>query len=106
ARSRAPAAPEEKLDAGQRDLFEKLRAHRMEIAQQEDVPAYVVASDRTLRDLARLRPTNRTALLEAHGIGPAKAEKYGDGLLAVLQENEKSRPPAREDGSSSELSLF
>jgi ATP-dependent DNA helicase RecQ len=78
--------PDVELDEGDRAIFEALRAHRMEIAQREDVPAYVVASDRTLRDLARLRPTNRTALMEAHGIGPTKAEKYGEGFLAVLRE--------------------
>jgi len=78
--------PDEELDEGQRALFESLRAHRLEVAQQASVPAYVVASDRTLRDLARLRPTDEHALLDAHGIGPAKAERYGAGFLAVIRE--------------------
>jgi len=45
----------------------------------------VVASDRCLRDIALLRPHDRDTLLLAHGIGPAKAERYGDGLLEVVR---------------------
>ncbi|MFY0531948.1 HRDC domain-containing protein [Nannocystis pusilla] len=56
----------------------------MQVASREGVPPYVVASDRSLRDLALLRPRNRDQLLLAHGIGPAKAEKYGAGLLEVI----------------------
>ncbi|MHC4451377.1 MAG: RecQ family ATP-dependent DNA helicase [Planctomycetota bacterium] len=86
--SRKKSAADDDLDEGQRAIFELLRAHRMEIAQSEEVPAYVVASDRTLRDLARMRPTNRTALMQAHGIGPSKAEKYGETWLSVIRQAE------------------
>ncbi len=76
------------LDAGALTRFEALRAHRLEVAQAEGVPPYVVASDRSLRDLARLFPTpppSREALTLAHGIGEAKAERYGEGFLSVLR---------------------
>lgn len=76
-------APE--LDADTRTLFERLRAHRLALARAEGVPPYVIASDRCLRDIALLRPQNREALLLAHGIGPAKADRYGAGLLAVVR---------------------
>jgi len=78
----AADAPE--LDAAGLALFEALRAHRLAVARAEGVPPYVVASDRTLRDIALLRPRDKSALLLAHGIGPAKAERFGDGLLAVV----------------------
>ena len=68
-------------------LFEALRAHRMEVARIEGVPPYVVASDRALRDIARLRPLDFDALQLANGIGPAKAARYGDGLLAVVRQD-------------------
>ena len=58
----------------------------MELARAENVPPYVIASDRTLRDIALLRPTTLEELKLAHGIGPAKADKYGDGLLAIVQQ--------------------
>jgi ATP-dependent DNA helicase RecQ len=81
---RARAAPDE-LDAAGRALFEALRRHRLEVARAEGVPPYVVASDRTLREIAGLRPSNAFELEQAHGIGPAKLERYGAGLLEVVR---------------------
>lgn len=75
------------LDAAAQDLFEALRSHRLEIARDLAVPPYVVASDRTLREIALLKPRTLIELQQAHGIGPSKSEKYGEGLLAVVREN-------------------
>jgi ATP-dependent DNA helicase RecQ len=72
------------LDAIGLRLFEALRAHRLTIARSEGVPPYIVASDRSLRDLAILRPRDPNALLDVHGIGPAKVARYGEGLLQVV----------------------
>lgn len=77
----------DELDQKGRELFEALRHHRLEIAREEDVPPYIVASDRSLRDVAALRPRNLAELELAHGIGPSKAERYGQGLLRVVAEN-------------------
>jgi ATP-dependent DNA helicase RecQ len=73
------------LDPAAAALFDKLRAYRLEVARKEQVAAFMVASDRCLRDIARLRPRNRGELLLAHGIGPAKADRYGDGLLGIVR---------------------
>jgi ATP-dependent DNA helicase RecQ len=75
----------EALDPGAQELFEALRQHRLEVAREAGVPPYVVASDRTLRDIANLRPRNADELALAHGIGPAKLERFGPGLLAVVE---------------------
>jgi ATP-dependent DNA helicase RecQ len=75
---------EDMLDVVGQELFEELRRHRLTVARAQGVPPYVVASDRTLRDLARRRPTTLEDLQLAHGIGPAKAERFGAGFLAVL----------------------
>ncbi len=82
-------------DLGPEDaaLFEELRAWRLETARREDVAAYVVASDRCLRDVARIRPINRVELMMAHGIGPSKAEKYGAGLLFVVRQYREAHEP-------------
>ncbi len=48
------------------------------------MPPYVVASDRCLRHIAVLRPRTLEELKQANGIGPAKAKRYGAGLLAVV----------------------
>ncbi|MBM3280203.1 MAG: RecQ family ATP-dependent DNA helicase [Candidatus Handelsmanbacteria bacterium] len=74
-----------KLDAEGRELFEALRAFRIETAREDGVPPYVIASDRTLRDIAVLRPSSIDELLLAHGIGPAKAERFGAALLKVVR---------------------
>jgi len=82
---RAAAESEQTLDPGDFALFEALRVHRLEVARREGVPPYVVASDRTLRDLVALRPKDPEQLLLVYGIGPTKAARYGAGLLEVLQ---------------------
>ena len=74
----------EVLDEAGQALFEALRRHRLQVAQEADVPPFVVASDRTLRDLVHLKPRNLSELQMAHGIGPSKAERYGVGLLRVI----------------------
>jgi len=74
----------DQLDPQAEALFAALRAHRMTIAKSEGVPPYVVASDRTLRELCILRPKTRGDLLAVHGIGAAKADRYGEGLLKVV----------------------
>ena len=78
--------PKEGFDENAQALFDALRHHRRRLARDENVPPYVIASDRTLRDIVLLRPANLEELKLAHGIGPAKAEKYGDGLLAIVQQ--------------------
>jgi ATP-dependent DNA helicase RecQ len=82
-RSRKP-----KVDAaalgGDAALFEALRAHRLSVSRTESVPPYVVASDRTLRELALLAPRTHAELLSVHGIGQAKADRYGAGFLQVV----------------------
>jgi len=65
-------------------LAEKLRAWRRERAKADDIPAYVVFNDRTLEALASRRPQSRGELLAVDGIGPAKLDRYGDELLALL----------------------
>jgi ATP-dependent DNA helicase RecQ len=75
---------EEALSPEAEQRFEALRHLRLQLARDEGVPAYVVANDRTLRDLARLRPRTEKDLLDVHGIGPAKVERYGRRWLDAL----------------------
>ncbi|MDB4943858.1 MAG: ATP-dependent helicase RecQ [Labilithrix sp.] len=74
------------LDASLQPLFERLRAHRAEVAKARGVPAYVVALDRTLVEMASVRPRSLDQLLMIHGMGPARAEQYGEGFLRVVSE--------------------
>jgi len=68
-------------------LFEALRAWRREIAAEQAVPPYVIFADRTLQDIARLRPGTTSDLLLANGVGDAKAARYGAAVLKIVREN-------------------
>jgi ATP-dependent DNA helicase RecQ len=68
-----------------RGLFEALRGLRRELALAASLPAYIVFSDATLRDLARRRPTDEGLLQDVHGIGQRKAATYGPSVLALIR---------------------
>ena len=52
--------------------------------REDDVPAFVVFPDRTLRALAASRPADRIALADVPGIGPTKLDRYGPDLLRLI----------------------
>ena len=80
--SRAEAESWQGVD---RELFDRLRAVRLEIARSRGVPPYVIFHDTTLREMARLRPTTVGALLEVKGVGARKADDLGEIFLAVVR---------------------
>jgi ATP-dependent DNA helicase RecQ len=65
-------------------LFERLRAWRLERARADEVPAFVVLHDATLRELATAKPASELDLAAVKGFGPAKLERYADDVLAVI----------------------
>ncbi|MGD8320056.1 MAG: ATP-dependent DNA helicase RecQ [Gemmatimonadota bacterium] len=65
-------------------LFQRLRALRKELADRQGVPAYIVFSDKVLKEMASRRPTTPAGLLEVPGVGPAKLERYGRAFLDEL----------------------
>ena len=67
-------------------LFETLRRWRSETAREQGVPAYIILVDRTLRELAEVRPTSHGMLSTISGMGSAKIEHYGEELLALIRE--------------------
>ena len=88
---RAGSAPAPVIDstalasAVDRDLFERLRRVRRELADRDGVPAYIVFNDRALREMAARRPADPAALLEVPGVGPVKLEKYGTRFLEEIE---------------------
>ncbi|HYA27456.1 MAG TPA: HRDC domain-containing protein, partial [Acidobacteriota bacterium] len=71
----------DRVDEG---LFDTLRNLRREIAAQRNVPAYVVFSDATLRDMARVRPSSPNALLAIRGVGEKKLADIGQRFLEKI----------------------
>ncbi len=83
-RSRVEA---ESWDGVDRELFERLRAVRLEIARARGVPPYVLFHDTTLREMARLKPATMEALLAVYGVGARKAEDLGERFLRAIAES-------------------
>jgi len=81
--ARGPARPIE-TEPFDRDVFERLRTWRRAEAEERGVPPYVIFSDRTLRDLARTRPTTLVQLRDVYGIGDAKLEAFGRAVIEVV----------------------
>ncbi len=77
---------ERQLAAGDQALFEALRQCRLSIAQEQDVPAYVIFHDATLMDMASSRPLDAAQLLGINGVGRRKLERYGAAFLDVIRE--------------------
>lgn len=69
-----------------RELFEELRAWRRQRAAERGVPPYVVFDDKSLRDLARRRPSTPEKLLATSGVGAKKSAEYGAEILQLIAE--------------------
>lgn len=67
-------------------LFEALRKKRMELAKEQRVPAFMIFSDRSLHDMAKIKPENSEEFLEVNGVGQAKMKKYGTTMMQVIKE--------------------
>lgn len=67
-------------------LFEKLRTLRLQLAKQENVPAYIVFSDATLKDMVDKKPTISTELMSVSGVGHQKMIKYGDRFAKCIKD--------------------
>ncbi len=65
-------------------LFQKLRRLRERLAAREFVPAYIVFSDATLRDMCNKRPANEEEMLAISGVGKYKMEKYGEAFIQEI----------------------
>jgi superfamily II DNA helicase RecQ len=67
-------------------LFSRLRDLRKRLAEEEAVPLYAVLTNEQLAAIARARPENRAGLVAIDGIGEGRADKYGDRLLAAVEQ--------------------
>ena len=70
--------------AGDVAMLEALKQWRRDRAKTDGVPAYVVFHDATLAAIAERRPRSHVALLQIPGVGPAKIDRYGDDVLALV----------------------
>ena len=72
------------LSPADQPLFEALRAWRSSEAKSQHVPPYVIFHDRTLTEIAGVKPGRRAALERINGVGEGKLARYGEAVLAVV----------------------
>jgi ATP-dependent DNA helicase RecQ len=75
------------LTEAEQALFESLRIERRAIADSRRVPAFLVLSDATLEDIARLRPTTTEHLLKVRGVGMKKIADFGNRIVAAVAQH-------------------
>ena len=74
----------EELSAGEQKLYDKLRKVRMEIAQEMQIPAYQVFTNRTLAQMCRELPLSKEEMKTLYGVGNVNSEKYGQRFLDAI----------------------
>jgi ATP-dependent DNA helicase RecQ len=87
-----PPPAEIDLDDSDQDLFERLRAWRLETARAIEKPPFVIFHDSTLKAIAAARPGDPQALLAIKGVGPRKLEQYGPAVLAIVAGRDPDPP--------------
>ena len=74
-------------DDGDEALFQKLRALRLDLARELGKPPYIVFSDKTLRDMVRVKPITDDQFLAVNGVGESKLKQYGERFMAAIRED-------------------
>jgi len=89
-------------------LFERLRKLRQEIALSENIPAYLVFSDASLKEMERARPMSESDFLDISGVGQRKLEVYGEDFIAeiVSFSNEKIKTRKKNDTHKTTYDLY
>jgi ATP-dependent DNA helicase RecQ len=75
-------------------LFEKLRLLRKNLADDQQVPPYVIFSNATLNQMAEQQPTNRKNFAKLSGVGEKKLEQYADKFVGIILEHQQKYPPS------------
>ena len=101
---RARGLEDATLSSADSALFERLRALRKRLADEQNVPPYVVFSDATLVDMCRRKPRDEAQLMEVSGVGQVKLGRYGRVFLAAIAdapsgERDRAQPPGADEPS-------
>ena len=96
------------VPAADEALFSALKSLRRRLADEQNVPAYVVFADRSLIDMVMRKPSNIDGLAACHGVGAKKLERYGEAFLSVLNGQQAMLPKAsrRQAALSGKGALF
>ena len=75
-------------------LFERLRLLRKNLADEQQVPPYVIFSNATLNQMAEQQPTTRKEFANLSGVGDKKLEQYADDFMGLILEHQQKYPPS------------
>jgi hypothetical protein len=75
-------------EPSQEDLFKALKAWRTGRAADEKVPAYVITNNRTLEDIATIKPADKDELIKIQGMGKMRVERYGEEILRIVSSSD------------------
>lgn len=78
------SAAKKKATFNNPELYEQLRLLRNRFAKELQVPAYVVFTDKSLKEMSTYLPVSRAELLEIQGVGQAKCDKFGQAFMDVI----------------------
>ena len=78
------------LSAEEQSLLGALKRRRLELAQEREVPAFVIFSDRSLEDMAQRAPQSPSEFGEVHGVGAAKLRDLSETFLEVIRDHQAS----------------
>ncbi|WP_421826243.1 DNA helicase RecQ [Larkinella sp.] len=84
AQLKAEQKPKTKTETVRDDLFERLRVLRKQLADEQNVPPYVVFTDSSLEEMSRLRPTTPEAFRNVSGVGDRKLQLFGKRFMEVI----------------------
>jgi ATP-dependent DNA helicase RecQ len=81
--------PKIKFDSSNMDnsLLDRLKSWRRSAAKKQKVPAYIILNDKSLKQIASVKPETNAQLLSVDGIGQVKLEKYGEEILRLVRSN-------------------
>ena len=88
--------PAKELDEKEKRAYDALRTWRAARARQEGIPPYMIANNKQLAKMIKLRATTKSALAKVDGIGDAKTVKYGDEILQTIAQHLKPEGEATE----------
>jgi ATP-dependent DNA helicase RecQ len=87
-------------------LWEALRACRKKLADENDVPPFLIFHDATLSEMMERQPENHQQFLQINGVGESKLEKFADAFLKVISDHKTDEISASSDTVSETLQLF
>ena len=101
----AQAQTEKTTKSTTSSLFERLRKLRLEIAREEDIPAYLIFNDATLKDMEKQRPMSDSEFMLIDGVGRKKMENYGYRFIKEIiafskEKREKKKPKKTKKGNT------